>query len=306
MKNAQTKFGTNSVGIGFIGIGTMGKGMIENLLKNNFNVFAYNRTKSKANAIKHENFNIVDEPKELPGKADIIFTCVSNDDALEEVLFLKNGVFRTLTAKNVLIDCGTTSAELTKKSYGKAKEKNAEFLDAPITGSKIGAETGQLVFMVGGNKKVFEKCRPLWNAMGKKVVHCGESGKGQKAKYALNLAQTLILEGYLEGLIFGLKNNVPIDAMIEILDNSGAKNGVASFKMPYITKRDFNAHFKYKLMHKDLKIAEKEMKKLNLNLPLSKEIFKQFEKGHEKGLDEEDFCSLAKLLEEETRVRIEK
>src|SRR3989338_11320110 len=170
--------------IGFIGIGTMGKGMVENLLKNGFNVFAYNRTKSKAKAIKHKNFNIVDNPRELPGKTNIIFTCVSNDDALEEVLFSGKGVFQTIKENNILIDCGTTSAELTKKIYGKAKEKNAEFLDAPITGSKIGAETGQLVFMVGGNKEIFDKCAPLWNAMGKKAVYCGESGNGQKAKYA--------------------------------------------------------------------------------------------------------------------------
>src|SRR3989338_1966083 len=160
--------------------------------------------------------------------------------------------------------------------------------------------------MIGGNKEIFDKCMPLWNAMGKKAVYCGENGAGQKAKYALNLAQTLILEGYLEGLIFGLKNNVPIDAMIEILDNSGAKNGVASFKMPYIMKRYFNAHFKYKLMHKDIKIAEKEINALGLNLPLSKEIFKIFQKGHDKGLGEEDFCSLVKLLEGEAEIKIKK
>ena len=292
--------------IGFIGIGAMGRGMIENLLKNNFNVFAYNRTRSKAEAIKHKEFSIVDNPKELPGKTEVIFTCVSNDDALEEVLFSKNGIFQTINENNILIDCGTTSSEFTKKIYDKAKGKGVEFLDAPLTGSKIGAETGQLVFMIGGNKEIFDKCMPLWNAMGKKAVYCGENGAGQKAKYALNLAQTLILEGYLEGLIFGLKNNVPIDAMIEILDNSGAKNGVASFKMPYIMKRDFNAHFKYKLMHKDIKIAEKEIKKIGINLPLSKEMFKQFQKGHEKGLDEEDFSALVKLLEEEIGIRIEK
>ena len=292
--------------IGFIGIGAMGRGMIENLLKNNFNVFAYNRTRSKAEAIKHKEFSIVDNPKELPGKTEVIFTCVSNDDALEEVLFSKNGIFQTINENNILIDCGTTSSEFTKKIYDKAKEKGVEFLDAPLTGSKIGAETGQLVLMIGGNKEIFDKCMPLWNAMGKKAVYCGENGAGQKAKYALNLAQTLILEGYLEGLIFGLKNNVPIDAMIEILDNSGAKNGVASFKMPYIMKRDFNAHFKYKLMHKDIKIAEKEIKKIGINLPLSKEMFKQFQKGHEKGLDEEDFSALVKLLEEEIGIRIEK
>src|SRR3989338_5572004 len=110
--------------IGFIGTGTMGRGMVENLLKNNFNVFACNRTRSKAEAIKHKNFNIADNPKELPEKCEVIFTCVSNDDALKDVLFSENGIFKTLNGKNVLIDCGTTSAELTKEIYEKAKEKN--------------------------------------------------------------------------------------------------------------------------------------------------------------------------------------
>ena len=292
--------------IGFIGIGTMGKGMVENLLKNGFNVFAYNRTRSKAEAIKHKHFNIVDNPKELPEKTWAIVTCVSNDDALKEVLFSKNGVFQALTAKNILIDCGTTSSELTKKIYDKAKEKNAEFLDAPMTGSKLGAESGQILFMVGGNKKVFEKCMPLWNAMGKKAVYCGENGFGQKAKHALNLTLSLTLEGYLEGLILAMKNNVSMDIMMDILDNSAARSGIASFKLPYIMKRDFKPHFLYKLMHKDLKIAEKEMQKLDLNLPLSKEMFRQFQKGHEKGLDEEDFSALVKLLEDEANVKVEK
>ena len=293
--------------IGFIGIGTMGRGMVANLLKNGFNVFAYNRTKEKIKGIKHTNFKAVGKPKELPPICDVIFTCVSNDNALKEVLFSENGVFKTLNEKNILIDSGTTSLQLTNEVYRKAKEKNAEFLDAPLTGSKIGAETGQLVIMVGGSKKVFDDCMPLWNVMGKKVVYCGENGSGQKVKHALNLAMSMILESYLEALVFAMKSGVSIWPIMEVLDNSGAKNGVASFKMPYIMERNFKpAHFLYKLMHKDIKIAEKEIKDLGLELPLSKGIFKIFEKGHEKGLDEEDFCSLVKLLEEECGVTITK
>jgi len=291
--------------IGFIGIGTMGKGMVENLLKNSFNVFAFNRTKSKLEAIKHENLTVVEAPKDLSEKTDVIFTCVSNDNALRDVLFSENGVFQTLKQDNILIDCGTTSLELTKEIYEKAKGKNVEFFDAPITGSKLGAESRQLLFMVGGSKKIFDKCKPLWDAMGKKAVYCGENGFGQKAKHALNLTASLILESYLEGLIFAMKNGVPIDAIRDVLDNSAAKSGIASFKVPYIMKRDFKPHFLYKLMHKDLKLAEKEIEKLGLDLPLTKEIFKQFQKGHEKGLDEEDFCSLVKLLEEETGLKVE-
>jgi len=307
MKNTRTKSGINSVDIGFIGIGTMGRGMVENLLKNGFNVYAYNRTQAKIKGINHANFKAVGKPKELPEKCDVIFTCVSNDEALKDILFSENGVFKALNKKNILIDCGTTSLELTSKIHQKSKEKNAEFLDAPLTGSRIGAETGQLVIMAGGKKEIFEKCMPLWNAVGKKAVYCGSSGAGQKVKHALNLAMSLILESYLEALIFAMKSGVDIRPIIEVLDNSGAKNGVASFKMPYILERSFKpAHFLYSLMHKDIKIAEKEINGLGLNLPLSKEIFKIFQKGHEKGLGEEDFCSLVKLLEGEAGIQIKK
>ena len=289
--------------IGFIGIGTMGNGMVENLLKSGFNVYAHNRTKDKIKAIKHKNLTIADKPKELPLECDVIFTCVSNDEALKDILFSNDGVFKTLSKKNRLVDCGTTSLELTKEIYEKAKKKGVEFLDAPITGSKIGAETGQLLFMVGGPKKIFDGCMPLWNAMGKKAVYCGEGGAGQKVKHALNLAMSLILESYLEALIFAMKSGVDIGPIMEVLDNSGAKNGVASFKMAFIMDRKFKpAHFLYKLMHKDLKIAEKEIKDLGIELPLSKEVFKQFQKGHEKGLDEDDWCGLVKILEGEAGI----
>ncbi len=293
--------------VGFIGIGTMGKGMVDNLLKNGFNVYAYNRTKGKIKSIKHKNLTITSKPKELPLKCDVIFTCVSNDEALKEVLFSDNGVFKTLNSKNILIDSSTTSVELTNHIHREAKAKKAGFLDAPLTGSKIGAETGQLVLMIGGKKEIFEKCMPIWTAIGKKAIYCGESGAGQKVKHALNLAMSLILESYLEALVFAMKSGVSIGPIMEVLDNSGAKNGVASFKMPYIMERNFKpAHFLYKLMHKDIKIAEKEIKELGLDLPLSKEIFKIFQKGHEKELDGEDFCSLVKLLEEGSGLKVKK
>lgn len=291
--------------IGFIGLGTMGKGMVENLLKNNFNVFAFNRTKSKLEAIKHENLTVVEAPKDLSEKTDVIFTCVSNDDALRDVLFSENGVFQTMNENSILIDCGTTSTELTKEIYEKAKEKKVEFLDAPMTGSKLGAKSGQIFFMIGGKKEVVDSCKDLWDAMGKKTVYCGENGYGQKTKHALNLTASLILESYFEGFIFGLKNGVPIGAMREVLENGPTNNVVSTFKTPYIMKRDFEPHFLYKLMHKDLKLAEKDMQKLGLDLPLTKEIIKRFQKGHEKGLDEEDFCSLVKLLEEEAGLKVE-
>lgn len=288
--------------IGFIGIGTMGKGMVQNLLKNNFNVLAYNRTKKKIEEVKRKNLNIIETPKDAC-KADVVITCVSNDAALNDVLFSRNGVFKDIGKNNILMDCGTTSIEFTKKINGECNKKNVDFLDAPITGSKIGAETGNLLFMVGGKKELFDKCMPIFNAMGKKAVYCGGNAQGQKAKIALNLAQSMILQGYLEGIILGMKNGVGIEAMREIFENSGARTGIGSFKLPYLINRDFKPHFKLELMNKDIKLAINEIKKLDLSLPLSKEINNVFDKAMRKGWEKEDFVCIARLLEEDAGIK---
>jgi len=291
--------------IGFIGLGTMGHGMVQNLLKNNFFVNGYNRTKSKAQGIKDKNFRIFDTPSQAAEESDAIITCVSSDDALNEVLFSKSGIFDSLNSSKVLVDCSTTSVELTEKIAKECEKRNINFLDAPITGSKLGAEGGALLFMVGGDKKVLDGLMKVFDAMGKRIVYCGKNTYGQRAKIALNLTQAVVLQGYLEGLMLGINNGVPLKAMLEILENSGARTGVGSVKVPKILKRDFSPHFRLELMNKDVQFAMHETGKLGLNLPLSKELSKVFSKAMEKGLGKDDVSSLIKLIEENSKVKLE-
>lgn len=289
--------------IGFIGLGTMGKGMVSNLLKNGYEVIAYNRTKDHVNIV-HQNFSMVDSPKELSSRTTIIFTCVSNDKSLDDVLFQPKGLFRTLTSSNIVVDCSTTSIEMTERIIEECKKRKIEVLDAPITGSKLGAESGSLMFMVGGKKETLTTILPVLQAMGKKIVHCGKNTNGQKTKIALNLAMALILESYYEALLLGMKNGVPREAMMEVLDNSGAKNNVASFKLPYTLKENFDPHFKLSLMTKDLHLAERELKKNNLDFPLSKQILDIFSDASDKGYDELDWNIIVKILEERAKITL--
>jgi 3-hydroxyisobutyrate dehydrogenase-like beta-hydroxyacid dehydrogenase len=291
--------------IGFIGLGTMGKGMVVNLLKNNHEVIAYNREKTKGESIENLNFSMVDYPKEICSKAELIFICVSDDKAVEHVLLGNDGLFETLSSKNILVDCSTISIELTGKIADECKKRNVVFLDAPVTGSKLGAENGNLMFMVGGDKKTLDNLNHVFMCMGKRIVYCGKNGSGQKAKLALNLTQAMILESYYEGLGLAIKNGIPINSMLEILDNSAAKNGVSSFKMPYILKSEFDAHFKLSLMKKDLLLAKSEIKKLKMNLPLAKKIFEVYEDASKIDLDNEDFCSTVKVLERKNNIKIQ-
>jgi len=276
--------------ISFIGAGTMGQGMIKNLAAKGFSVEFYSRTKKEIIGAKYADIG------KLNG--DVVFICVPNDEAVRDVfskLKLRKG--------QILVDCSTTSLELTEWLDGECRKKNVEFLDAPLTGSKLGAESGQLLLMVGGDKKVFDSLEEEFKAVGKLAVYCGGDGCGQKAKHALNLAQSNILQGYLEGLVLGVKLGVELDVLLQVFENSAAQNGVGKFKLPSIRKRDFTPHFLLWLMHKDLKLAEEEMKQLKLELPLSRKTIEVFDNAMKKGLGEEDFAAIVKLLEERNKVR---
>ena len=286
--------------IGFIGIGTMGRGMVQNLAKNGFNVLAYNRTKEKVKDIVDDKITLVDNLEDT-NKADIIMMCLTNDEALEEALFEKKFI-SSLESGKILIDSSTTSLEMTEKIAKACAERNVDFLDAPITGSKLGANAGTLTYMVGGKKEIFDKCLPALKTMGKVHVYCGPSTYGQRAKVALNMTMSLIMESYFEGVVFAVKNGVPLEAIEEVLENSGAKSTAGSLKMKYVKKRDFEQHFMLKLMVKDLKLAEKERKRLGINFPLSDKILEIFEKSMSRG--EEDVSTIVKELEKDAGVEL--
>lgn len=281
----------------------MGTGMCQNLINAGFSLCVYNRTRTRALAIKGA--TVVDNPQDLCKNAEVIFTCVSNDEALTEVLFSPQGIWTTITPKHVLIDCGTTSVNLTEKVTKKCAHKKVAFLDAPITGSKRGAEEGTLLFMVGGTKDIFEQWSDLFYAMGNKCVLCGPNTYGQRTKIALNLAQVMILQSYLEGIVLGLKEGVSLNVLREVFDNSGAKNQIATAKMPKIQSHDFTPHFQLELMNKDVKLVEEEMQRLGITLPLSTSIRGILQEAVDKGLGKEDFCAIVKLLEKIAGVKVE-
>jgi 3-hydroxyisobutyrate dehydrogenase-like beta-hydroxyacid dehydrogenase len=286
--------------IAFLGIGTMGSGMVKNLAKHNHTVFAWNRTKIRAEAMESEHIRSV-TLSQVVG-AEYLITCLANDSALDTVLF-HSGLLEALSPGKMLIDCGTTSVAMTQRIAKACKERGVMFLDAPITGSKVGAENGTLMFMVGGEQEVFEKALPILKTLGTKHVYCGQATLGQKAKIALNLTQALVLESYLEGLALGVKNGVPLATMREILDNSGAKNAVSLVKVPQILQGDFAQRFKLGLMYKDLLLARKEMERLKIILPLADRISYIYEDAME--FKDEDIAATAKMIERKAGVKFQ-
>lgn len=277
----------------------MGAGMVRNLMKAGFVVRGYNRSSGPAEALAEEGMILARTPRAAAEGTQAVITCVSDDAALRSVaLDHESGVLSGISDEAIWLECGTTSLKLTRELAAAASERGADFLDAPITGSKLGAENGKLTFMVGGPSGVVGRAKPLFEAMGKHTVHVGERlGLGQSAKYCLNMSQAVVLEGILEGYALAKRLGVPVSSMAEVFENSAGKTGVGSFKTPYLEKGDYSPHFKLWLMHKDLHIALGEAARLRLPLPAAQTVRTIYDQGVAEGLGDEDFLVLAQLLE---------
>jgi 3-hydroxyisobutyrate dehydrogenase-like beta-hydroxyacid dehydrogenase len=285
--------------VAFCGLGTMGAGMVRNLMTAGFSVTGWNRTPSRAEPLRGEGMNVADSPREAATGCDAVMLCVSDDDAVREVaLDLDSGALAGIGEGSLVIDCSTTGPSLTRELADEVRERGGSFIDAPITGSKLGAEGGKLTYMVGGATADVERARPIFEATGKHFVHVGEQvGQGQAAKYCLNMTQAIVLEGVLEGYALAKRQGVPIEKMSEIFENSAGKTGVGSFKTPYLQAGDYTPHFKLWLMHKDLHLALSEASRFRLPLPLARAVCTLYDQGVAEGMGDEDFLVLARLLE---------
>ena len=171
--------------------------------------------------------------------AEVVWMCVSDTDAVEQVLFGSEGAEQSLAQGAIIADSSTISPTATVKFAGRLAAKGVAWVDAPMTGSKIGAANGTLIFMVGGAAADIDRLSPLFAAMGKKIFRMGETGKGQATKLAMNLQIALIFEGFAEGLTLATKLGVDAQQLISLIEATMVKSGVVEYKAPFVLGRDF-------------------------------------------------------------------
>lgn len=203
-----------------------------------------------------------------------------------------------------MVDCSTISPSYSRRAANTLKEKGIDFLEAPCTGSRPGAEGATLTFMVGGEESVYEKVKPLMEVMGKRFYYCGGTGLGLAAKLTQNLILSNIIQAFNEGMVLSTRAGVDPELMLDILDNSAAKSGLISYKAPFVFRRDFSANFSVRWMHKDIMLMMEEANELQIPLPLTGVTQQMFRAAIAQGLADEDFCSTIKVLEGITGVEV--
>ncbi len=283
--------------VSFIGLGVMGYPMAGYISKAGHNVTVYNRTKSKAeNWIKEHKGKMAETPEEAAKDSDFVFTCVGNDNDLKEVAIGKKGIFNTIKKGSIYIDNTTASAKIAKELYAHAKAHGFGFLDAPVSGGQAGAENGALTVMIGGDKKDFDKARPIIDCYSKKVKLLGASGSGQLAKMVNQICIAGLVQGLSEAINFGSNAGLKMEDVIEVISKGAAQSWQMENRHKTMIDDKFEFGFAVDWMRKDLRIALDEAKKNNSPLPITKIVDGYYEEIQKMGGNRWDTSSLIRRL----------
>jgi len=286
--------------VAFLGLGIMGRAMATNLAKAGHEVAVWNRTAGK----DVEGARSATSPAEAARGAEVVWMCVSDTKAVETVLFGPQGVHESLTQGMTIVDSSTISPSATRQFAERVRAQEVAYVDAPMTGSKAGAESGTLIFIVGGEESAIEKVKPLFAAMGKKFFRMGETGKGQAAKLAMNLQIAMIYEGFAEALTFATKLGVDAAVLLPLIEASMVRSGVVDYKAPFVLKRDFSPNFPLRLMRKDIRLTLEAAKEARVKLPGLETVEEIYDLATEEGHADLDYAATLTLLEKWAGVEV--
>jgi 2-hydroxy-3-oxopropionate reductase len=282
--------------IGFIGLGIMGKPMALNLLKAGYPVHILSASKA-ADEVKQAGAIAHSSKKELASSVDIIITMLPDSPEVELVVNGSDGVLAAMKAGQLFIDMSTISPSVSKTIFESMKQRGVEALDAPVSGGQVGAEAATLSIMVGGSASAFEQALPVFQSMGKNIVHIGEVGAGQITKACNQMIVGMTIEAVSEAFTLAIKAGVDLTKMREVLLGGFAQSKILDLHGKRIIDRNFKPGFKIKLHKKDMDIALATAKQYDLSLSGTDQVSAQMKKAVAVGNGELDHSSLFLLLD---------
>jgi 2-hydroxy-3-oxopropionate reductase len=284
--------------IGFIGLGIMGKPMAHNLLKAGFAVVAHNRHQEVTDELVVAGASACDKPQEIAAACDVLITMLPDAPQVEEVLLGSKGVIEGAHQGLILIDMSTISPIVTRTLADRLAERGIVMLDAPVSGGDKGAIDGTLSIMVGGEEETFRRCLPIFQALGKTVVHVGDSGSGQVVKACNQIVVALVIEAVSEALVLGSKAGVDPAKILQVLNGGLAANRVIEQRGASMLAHDFAPGGRIKTHHKDMGIILELGRMYGVSLPASAQVDQIFASLETRGRGDLDHTALLTYLEE--------
>ncbi|MDP2561695.1 NAD(P)-dependent oxidoreductase [Psychrobium sp. 1_MG-2023] len=256
--------------LAFIGLGVMGYPMAGFLQKAGHDVTVFNRTSAKAlQWVEEYQGKCAQSPKLAAVDADIVFSCVGNDDDLREVIIGEQGALHSMKAGAILCDHTTASADVARELFTLCKDKKVSFLDAPVSGGQAGAENGILTIMIGGEEQVFTQVKPVIEAYARCAERIGDVGAGQLAKMVNQICIAGLVQGLAEGVHFAKQADLDIEKVIGVISKGAAQSWQMENRYQAMIDNEYEFGFAVDWMRKDLSIALNEARNNNASLPVT-------------------------------------
>jgi 3-hydroxyisobutyrate dehydrogenase-like beta-hydroxyacid dehydrogenase len=283
--------------VGFLGLGLMGSRMARSILRHGVELTVWNRTIDKAQALAAEGARVAQTPREVAEASDVVVCCVSDPNAVGRVLFADDGVRPAARPGFRYVECSTISPGLMRRVGDALSARGAEALEAPVTGSRLGAEKGTLLFMTGGRREVHDELLPVLMTFGSKAIYCGELGQASVVKLVGNTLISFMVQGLSEGVTVARKAGVPLATVLEVVMASGFASPYFAFKGDAIARRDWQEHFSIDLMHKDQTLMLDEASRYAVPMPGLAAIREVFQAARGHGYGHEDIVAVVKAVE---------
>ena len=292
--------------IGFIGLGIMGRGMTNNLLRAGHKVMVWNRTPARMNEFAAAGAQTASSPAELAAQCDVILICVSDTPDVEEVLFGENGVSAGVKSGALVVDHSTISPQKTVEMAKRLNTQGVAYLDAPVSGGSEGAKNGTLSIMVGGEAVDFERAMPILQAYGKTITHVGAQGAGQMAKLVNQILVVVNQLAASEALLFAQAGGLDLAKTIDAVKGGAAGSWMLANRGPQMIARDFRPGFTIDLQQKDLRLVLEAADEMGIPLIATSMVFQMYRTLQAQGLGGDGNHGLVKALEKMMGVELGK
>jgi 3-hydroxyisobutyrate dehydrogenase-like beta-hydroxyacid dehydrogenase len=282
--------------LGFIGLGVMGGQMVNRLLDKGHVVTGYNRTRTKAQWLIDRGMKWADSPRAVAAAADVTFSMVTNVAALEAIAAGPDGILAGLSQGKVLVDMSTVSPGASRGLAARVREKGADMLDSPVSGSVITLQEGKLSVMVGGRRETFERVKSLLLDIGPKVTHVGDNGLALSMKIATNLSLAVQMMAFSEGVLLAEKSGIARETAVDVLTHSAVASPMVQYRGPFVLKMPEEAWFDVNMMQKDMLLAMELGRQLNVPLPTTAASNEFLTAARGMGWEKKDFAVVFDVL----------
>jgi 3-hydroxyisobutyrate dehydrogenase-like beta-hydroxyacid dehydrogenase len=289
--------------LGFIGLGVMGSEMVNRLLGKGHSITGYNRTRSKADWLVKKGMKWAESPRAVVAAADVTFSMVTNSAALGAVANGPDGFLAGLTKGKVLVDISTVSPAFSREIAAKVREKGADMVDAPVSGSVVTLQEGKLSVMVGGRKETFERVKPLLYDIGPKVTFVGDNGLALVMKLATNLSLAVQMLAFSEGVLLAEKSGIARETAVEVLTHSVIASPMIQYRGPFVLKMPDEVWFGVNMMQKDMLLALELGRQLDVPMPTTAVTNEFLTAARGMGMKEKDFAVVFDALAQMSGVK---